>query len=86
MPSSSVCVPFLPSCLYIETDTVSRLDPSTSIDEVLTRKVRVKWCIELHGLDSFMNEVVVSVDGIEFLVDHEVGGPKLVMNVFSIGL
>ena len=40
----------------------------------------------LDGLDCLLDVVVVFIHGVEFFIDHEVGGSEFIVDVFGIGL
>ena len=56
------------------------------IDEMFAGEVGIEGSIDLHGFDGLLYVVVITVHGIEFFIDHEMSGSKLVMYVFGVGL
>ena len=51
-----------------------------------TREIRVNRHIHLYNFDLFLQIVVVSVDSIHLFVQHQMGGPELIMDIFRVDL
>ena len=49
-------------------------------------EVGVEVGVGLDIPDCLLDVVVIGVHGVEFFIDHEVGGPEFVVDVLGIGL